>query len=1537
MKKRLVLSVLILITIVFAFTSCDFSKLIPGGNAGGDGGQDQQREENFIFDSKSELYLIVDDYAKDSSKIYNILDVINGHKDPDAIAQVADDSTEQKKHEIVFGKTDRDITKSATRRLDRLITNLDTDVRYVIYSDGKNLAVVYDEDDEEIAFTLALDYILSMVNVDTLTAKAGVIKEEVVDVYEYYAEKDTIYRDQQWAALAAKVGGPTGTALVNAMQSLYSLYNSDNDIIVWLANLFEPSICVCNGLYGETECKGTKYCGTAGFYYSNSARDNIGFLPDVESTYQALGLLNSTGITINTGSSWYKMLDDEMNADILAFVRAIQREDGYFVHPQWPTPGTSRISRDLNWSTSLLRTFGAAPYYTTPTGVQGIGAPKTTALKGQLTDSSVIACSDIIQTSTQAYLPHLESIATFKVYLNELNVRTNSYSAGNTLTAQSNQIKARDKALGYNENNGLYKTMIDHLNECQNPANGTWDFKDTGDVYYQVNGFMKVSGIYGTTYPLQHVDAALETIINSITYDKALGAAVDIYNPWFALHNIFQNISATYGSEGIEKTAELRQRLYETAPSTLIATRDKISVFKKPDGSFSYNPTTSSTTSQGCVAAVSGSKEGDVNGSVLSCSGLLDYIYTAMGLSGATKVPLFGDAERLLFMNEVKAITPGNKPNTTTIVENLTFEDYEKGDVPSEEKFLDAKVYNQVTGSLEVVEREDGLGNALLMKSTPASSGDYAYIKNQSGNPAANTMIFEGDFRLDKSAAPNAVEIYVGHIYMLNLRVEKNMIHIYERSSPNDNSITNDLGVKIPLSQWFRLKVEYYYGDHDSVRIKVYFDDNPYDDEPIKLLAVSDNYYDKAGDKLGNPKGNPAKTFSETNIYIPAANTTTLLIDNLSSYKTMDSFTPATAADGDLVINVDATAPEKTYDFEDGIPEEFEVVGTAPTLTGAQGSKLLTMASPTDKSEFTVPVNNAYEGGKCFTVSFDITASGVTSGKNIMNIVESEVNGNVAGYALVAKSDASGTYLAVHAYNGAVGAEVTGTRIPVGTTTNVRIEYYRDYQISIVYIDGEFISATSTVYSGAEKRKATEATFSFVTGQNYTVRLDNLKVERGSKSYLDAVKPEHDSIINDFESDNSAIIMGADTSIASMKGSNMAKLDSTKGQTDIKIPLQSRSNMYNAVSASLDIYFGKADADGVTHRVSVTDKDGNIIFGIVLAVNGANVEVYEMSPDGGKRMLLDKFGIAAVGSVGFDYYTEEKSAHLYVGGSCITFTNSIPYPQNASNTPAYLTVSSADAASELYIDNVKAETLYLVIEEKSIANISNTENDGSLTFEQSNSSNLPSRLHQSLIGSKAEIRVETVFNEYRNEYSNAAVLYTEGGNGNDKMGYKPHEGDSFVGASCITFEADIKMNVTGGAEKFWFYLTRNAEGTSDIAYQVGFSTSGGNYYFIDRNASSNYTQKTFQSTVKANEWHRLKIEYFTGDKDTARIRLSLDDEVIYVSDNYFGRTYTDNSPVAKSDIKRAYFYSFVATDGYLYLDNMIMYASDATCTDSVSK
>jgi len=128
---------------------------------------------------------------------------------------------------------------------------------------------------------------------------------------------------EKWKALADEVDsrGGCGADLVCAMKDLYTAYGTPD--VVWLAKLFDPDI--------------------GGFYYSNSARDNEGFLPDIESTIQAVNYLTYSGVFGGDLELplWMREKIKEFNLSLF------DPEDGYVYHPQWGKELTDQFLSDI--------------------------------------------------------------------------------------------------------------------------------------------------------------------------------------------------------------------------------------------------------------------------------------------------------------------------------------------------------------------------------------------------------------------------------------------------------------------------------------------------------------------------------------------------------------------------------------------------------------------------------------------------------------------------------------------------------------------------------------------------------------------------------------------------------------------------------------------------------------------------------------------------------------------------------------------------------------------------------------------------------------------------------------------------------------------------------------------------------------------------------------------------------------------------------------------------------------------------------------
>lgn len=440
--------------------------------------------------------------------------------------------------------------------------------------------------------------------------------------------------DNKWLALENEAG----TEICDAMRELYSIYS--DGVVDWFANLYDARV--------------------GGFYYSNSARDNekvefkgeeYPLYPDSESTCQALGFISSSGMA----PSYEKSLPEWMREQIKKYVMGLQDESGFFYNPQWPKALTdtkiSRRARDLSWCTGMLSSFGLEPTYDTPNGVKG---------SGKLYDGTPVempsqkACTEgESKANSAAYAPHLENAETFMAYLDGMikeNRKLHFYSIGNQLTAEMPQIKKRAedlKALGAEYD--LVDMLIEWLDSYQNKENGLWEPEAN---YLGVNGLLKISGVYSKAKrELPNAERAAVSAINAITSDEPMGGVVDLYNTWFAVGNILDNLRA-YGKtvevdgemlDGEARAAKIINNLRKIAPPAIRKSAVKISRFSKPDGSFSYCPDYPAPTSQGMPVCTPYKCEGDVNATVISVNGIKNHIYRALDIKH--RVALFGERE----------------------------------------------------------------------------------------------------------------------------------------------------------------------------------------------------------------------------------------------------------------------------------------------------------------------------------------------------------------------------------------------------------------------------------------------------------------------------------------------------------------------------------------------------------------------------------------------------------------------------------------------------------------------------------------------------------------------------------------------------------------------------------------------------------------------------------------------------------------------------------------------------------------------------
>ncbi len=648
-------------------------------------------DDEFIWNVGSEIYVVggveeFDDeqysekYGLFVMNVYNTLGLSSS-----ASVKLSNDTGEMREHEIVIGRADRDISREAYNLLEAEADTApknDTYLSYLVYSDGKSLAIAFDHHEENAALSAVEEFVCeNLFNQSTLKLSAGIVEVGNISMNELHQKRDDELVKQQWIKLeelivksmSSNIGKEKAESyaedMIYELKNLYSMYT--DDLVAWFANLYEPYICICDG-----ECQKTRYCGGAGFYYSNSARDNkyverdgeqFLLLPDAETTAQVIGgFIRHSGILDFVNGDYFSAFPEGEPERIVRFIKALQDEKtGYFYHPQWlsmlgtPSFWDSRQSRDMTYSVSVLSAFGAKPTYNTPSGTEGdgilydgtnINTPKSLSnvtLPLQL--SGVSAVSRVVATGSVH--PNLVSEDAFRKYLAgyDSSIGGNSYYIGNELGSLAYQVVARDKAVGTPDNPKPYATILANwLESHQDPNTGHWHKQPTTDDYYPTNGLLKIAVLYNTIeMEFPNPLPAARCAFKAITSEQPINHVCDLYNTWFIISQITQNLKKYAGDEELAKLIIDEVRV-DAIPAVKV-TAEKMITHRKADGSFSYYKNNSSFTSQNAPVAIYGTNEGDVNATVIFTYGILGYMFDALDFGG--KIQMFTDRDREVFVD----------------------------------------------------------------------------------------------------------------------------------------------------------------------------------------------------------------------------------------------------------------------------------------------------------------------------------------------------------------------------------------------------------------------------------------------------------------------------------------------------------------------------------------------------------------------------------------------------------------------------------------------------------------------------------------------------------------------------------------------------------------------------------------------------------------------------------------------------------------------------------------------------------------------
>ena len=383
-------------------------------------------------------------------------------------------------------------------------------------------------------------------------------------------------------------------------------------MLIWYAGLWEPRI--------------------GGFYFSNSARDHEGFLPDLESTYQAVSFIASQCGYSYAEDMAITVLPERFAKKISDFAYETQDEDGWFYHKQWGKDiSPTRRGRDAAAAWRLIEPLGRECRY-------------VRAVKRQAPEEKAKVIPD-----------HLKSMEAFHAWLDSRDIKTKSYPFGHFINSTVSEIR--------NAGEEYVSELVTWLNSKQYPKNGLWEPEVSYDA---VSGLMKLGLCYpgfGATLP--YADKSYESARQAILSKEPVEYSCQFYNAWAALGAVLTSIE----NEGNrEKAEKYRAKLRDNAAEMIRVTREKMALAAVDDGSFAYFTHTSGKacpTSQGAKVALDNIREGDINGNGCSTKAPLTHMFKVFGTS---MPPMFcpEDAEFLFELMDAR-VPVEKKPNPEAV------------------------------------------------------------------------------------------------------------------------------------------------------------------------------------------------------------------------------------------------------------------------------------------------------------------------------------------------------------------------------------------------------------------------------------------------------------------------------------------------------------------------------------------------------------------------------------------------------------------------------------------------------------------------------------------------------------------------------------------------------------------------------------------------------------------------------------------------------------------------------------------------------
>ena len=927
------------------------------------------------------------------------------------------DSYKKQGAEIVVGDSYREVSQKAREYLSsNAVLGGDSDKdAIIVFAYGDSIAITATSDR---AVPAAVDYFIkTYMTASSLTVKSNLADMQYISYSAYLAELE----DEAWEHRFDKAHEIMGDEAATALEQLYDYYGTE--FCEWLAGLYDPEI--------------------GAFYYSASARDNYPFLPDIESTAQALGMFRFSKI-MGSGTSveLFKQFPEDIRRGFYEFAESLRAEDGYFYHPQWGTGiGAARKGRDYDQANSVLSWFA---------DVKG-----TSAAVSRLVDSRVKA---VATPNLPEWMTSFTTGDTTKTdaYLESLKVHQDSHSAGHTLSSQTSQIKMVP---------GLYDYILDYLDAKQEeiqaalradgkPENGLWEMEAN---YRSLSGLIKIGSFYGSrqiNYSDKMLDGAIEVILSNKKSEAELHQIVYIFNPWGGLSVCVNNqLSANKAARdaGLPEPNDMNAtygKIYDAFPEMVSMTIEKLRLFRQEQGSYSYYQSGSAPTTQGVYVSL-GVPEGDVNGTICAIQYTLSAIFESIGVPEIPMCRKSQFADVLKIMTEAGQVVknpPADKTEHTFDGEDLNYLIDASGavwEIKNDPYRADNTVLSitDTVGAYRqlVINADYGLGTEKCF----VFESEMCFVPGSFASREENPQTMTHQISL-QTANKTA--------YMLYLDVKGDRIYLNDNSNASTMSAATGTNLTFVAEQgeWFTLRVEYYPMEDGTMKAKIFKNE--------QLLAISDNHYEK-------DKGASApSTIKKVSIACMTHVASELLLDNVMNY-----------ADNTEFGGTAPTEAETVFDFDNGKQPAY--------VTSSAGTTAIENGELTFSSEAGV-LGNAlyfYPSSYLSSVTQFVFEADMMIGEESDNGITHQIffrKGNANGYLMVIRVMNGKVHIEDHSTDGANPVVVISEAVAdVGEYFTLRVESYPIYEededtgapvLSTVkyhiYVDDEFIGESENCY-----------------------------------------------------------------------------------------------------------------------------------------------------------------------------------------------------------------------------------------------------------------------------------------------------------------------------------------------------------------------------------------------------------------------------------------------------------------------------------------